>query len=153
MSFILLKKQFHQTREGIFQLITNTQQEIFHYQPEGYNNTIHWHLGHILTTTEQFLFREEGELPPRYDDLFGYGSSPANWEGEVPDIETLIQQLKDQLGRIEALPDSLVEKELEEEVLGNKTIGELVSFTAHHETFHYGQIHALKRIAEANLTK
>ena len=52
-------------------------------QPEGFNNTIRWHIGHVLTAAETFMFgREFKQLPTEYPGMFGYGSRPSKWTTE-----------------------------------------------------------------------
>ena len=64
-------------------------------RPEGFNNTIRWHIGHVLTATEVFMFGKEfKQLPTEYPGMFGYGSRPSKWKTEGPSLEVLTTQLK-----------------------------------------------------------
>ena len=74
-------------------------------QPKGFNNTIHWHIGHILTIAEKFLFAGNQQIPENYNELFGGGTRPSEWPEEVPSVEVLLSQLKDQLQRIKEIPN------------------------------------------------
>lgn len=144
----LLKLQFELARQNLWKDIEPSKGDIFDIQPEGFNNTIHWQLGHIYTAAENFLFGQEGQLPASYNALFGYGSKPANWSDDVPSVETLVRQLKDQIDRIKEIPNDRFETKLPEPILGRATYGELVSFTAVHESMHIGQIHIMKKLVE-----
>lgn len=143
---VCLLKQFEISRRGIFQDIDGLSAEALDFQVNGLPNTLHWQLGHVLTCAEMFLFGPNGELPATYNQWFGYGSRPAAWQGDIPSVEVLVQQLKEQLERIKAIPTELFQVDLPEPILGNTTFGELVSFTASHETNHAGQIHIMKKL-------
>ncbi|WP_210365795.1 DinB family protein [Bacillus sp. REN3] len=147
----LLFKQFEMTR-GFFikgvEAITTEQANI---QPEGYKNNIHWHIGHVLTVTEQFMTgfpQKSEELPVHYLDLFGNGTSPASWEGNVPPLEELTEQLNGQLERIRKIPAERFNKKLKKPFLGLETFGELANLSLYHESHHLGQIHAMKRLVD-----
>lgn len=143
---MLLIKQFEISRQGIFQDVDGLSSELFDVQPNGLPNTLRWQLGHVLTCAELFLFGPMGELPATYNQWFGYGSKPSAWQGDVPSVETLVKQLKEQLERIKAIPTERFQDNLPEPILGNTTFGELVNFTASHETNHAGQIHVIKKL-------
>ncbi|WP_458414628.1 DinB family protein [Schinkia sp. CFF1] len=142
----LIKKQFGLSRSSIFKTIEQAQENIFDVKPKGYNNTIHWQLGHVLVVAEQFLFGGASQLPNEYKALFGNGTNPSEWKGEVPTVETLVGQLKEQLQRIQDIPNERFQEKLPEQFLGNNTFGELASLGAFHECYHSGQIHAMKRV-------
>lgn len=148
-----LKKEFEFVRLRLFKSIEETAAEVLDFQPEGFNNTIHWHIGHILTITENFLLAHDKQIPERYNQLFGGGTKPSEWQGDVPSVETLLSQLKDQLKRIQEIPDERFQEKLPEPKLGASTFGELVSFSAYHESFHYGQIHTMKRLINTSLVQ
>ena len=60
-------------------------------------NTLHWQFGHVLTIFDSALSIGSQNTVDiaKYTKLFGYGSSPANWEGQdVPSIETIKENLK-----------------------------------------------------------
>lgn len=148
-----LKLEFEIARQNLWKDLDHVSADIFEIQPEGFNNTIHWHLGHMLTAAENFLFGQNSQLPASYNELFGYGSKPSNWKEDVPSVETLVEQLKSQLSRIKELPDEIFENRLPEPIIGKETYGELASMTAFHESNHIGQIHIMKKLIEINLTK
>ncbi len=146
-----LKKEFEFIRQRLFESIEETTAEVFEVQPGGFNNTIHWHVGHILTISENFLLAGDKQIPEHYNRLFWAGTKPSDWQGDVPSVETLLSQLKNQLKRIQEIPDDHFLEQLPEPRLGAETFGELVSFTAFHESFHYGQIHTMKRLINHSL--
>jgi uncharacterized damage-inducible protein DinB len=141
-----LTKEFQFIRQRLFKSMEETSPEVLDIQPQGFNNTLHWHVGHILTTAENFLFDGNQQIPENYNGLFAKGTKPSEWPEEVPSVEILLDQLKEQLQRIEEIPNERFGEVLPEPKFGATTFGELVSFTAYHEAFHYGQIHAIKRL-------
>jgi uncharacterized damage-inducible protein DinB len=149
----LIKKQFQVLRERLYPRVSEISEEVTEIQPEGFNNTIHWHVGHILVVTENFLFGEEGQLPARYNEWFAPRTKPADWSGEVPSVAVLLEQLKDQQERINAISNERFNEKLPKEVLGCSTLGELAGFSFYHETYHFGQIHAMNRLINASITK
>ena len=146
-----LKKQFQFMRESLLKEIEWINPEIFDIQPNGFNNTIHWHIGHVLSAAEIFLlgYPETGHLPAHYGKLFGYGSKPADWQGDVPSVEVLTQQLQEQLTRILEIPEERFNEKLAKSFMAFETVSEITGFTIFHESNHLGQIHAMKRVIEA----
>jgi uncharacterized damage-inducible protein DinB len=125
-------------------------------QPEGFNNNIRWHVGHVLTSTENLMFdypKESSNLPSDYLNLFNRGTSPADWKGEVPTIEELKQHLTDQLARVKEIPEERLQEKLKQSFFDFTKFGELFNFAVFHETYHLGQIHAIKRVIENQAIK
>ncbi len=143
-----IKHQLIITRKNLLKEVQDIPAELLDVQPEGFNNTIHWHVGHVLTVAEQFLlnYPNSTNLPENYIKLFGYGTKPSEWSGDVPSVATLVEQLNQQLSRIMEIPDEAFNQTLPEPILGQKTVGELANLSAFHEAYHLGQIHAMKRI-------
>ena len=125
--------------------------EVFDVQPNGFNNTIHWHIGHVLTVAELFLlgYPQTKNLPADYKGLFGNGSKPADWKDDVPSVAKLTQQLQEQIKRILEIPEERFSEKLPQPFLGRETVGELASLNVFHESFHLGQIHAIKLVINA----
>lgn len=123
-------------------------------QPNGFNNNIRWNAGHIYTTMETFLQRVvEGYEPihTEWTALFSMGTSPANWEGNVPTNEELIEALSDQAKRVAAAVEGKLEVPLAEpakigDFLTMETLEEVIQFLCWHEGVHAGVIHGLNRV-------
>jgi uncharacterized damage-inducible protein DinB len=151
----LLIKQFELTRNNFLKEVASLDKGIVDIQPDGFNNTIHWHIGHVLTTTEQFVFgfpKKSNLLPENYLALFGYGTKPADWQGDVPSVEKLVEQIQDQAERLKQIPVESFQQQLKEPFLGLHTFGEIASFSIHHEAYHLGQIHAMARFLHNRLS-
>jgi uncharacterized damage-inducible protein DinB len=147
----LIYKNFEVTRGYFLKKVDGYDEKIVDVQPEGFNNTIHWHVGHVLTVTEQFIFgfpKKSNNLPANYMELFASGTKPADWQGEVPSVQELSEQLKEQVKRIKEIPAESFNEKLKAPFLGLETYGELANFAIFHEANHLGQIQAMKRIVE-----
>jgi uncharacterized damage-inducible protein DinB len=145
----LLFKQFELTRSNFLKHIEGLDPEQARFQPDGFNNNIHWHIGHVLTVTEQFMMgfpKKSNHLPANYIELFGNGTSPSNWTDDVPSVEELTVQLETQLGRVKEVPASMLDQRLKQPFLGLETFGELANMALFHESYHLGQIHAMKKL-------
>lgn len=145
----LLFKNIELTRGYLLKNITGLEDGISEIQPEGFNNNIHWHIGHVLTTAEQFMFgfpKKSTNLPENYLALFGTGTKPADWQGEVPSVSELTLQLKEQLNRIKEIPADSFSVKLKTPFLGQETFGELTNFAFMHEALHLGQMKAMKSV-------
>ncbi|AIF44356.1 DinB family protein [Virgibacillus sp. SK37] len=146
-----LLKQFAFTRDSLIKEINKIDPEIADVQLDGYNNTIHWQIGHILTVAEQFLFgfpQKAQHLPGNYVELFGNGTKPADWQGEVPSVDKLTNELQEQVKRVMEIPEEQFNVKLEKPFLGQETFGGLTTLATYHEAQHTGQIHALRLLAE-----
>ncbi|MCM3574320.1 DinB family protein [Mesobacillus subterraneus] len=145
----LLFKQFELTRVSFLKNIETITAEQVSVQPEGFNNNIHWHIGHVLTVTEQFMMgfpKKSSHLPANYIELFGNGTRPSEWTGDVPSVDVLRDQLKAQLGRVKEVPASMLDEKLKKPFLGLETFGELANMALFHEAYHLGQIHAMRKL-------
>lgn len=145
----LVLKSFEMTRGFFLREVEGISQEVASVHPEGFNNNIHWHIGHVLTVTEQFMFGfpyKTANLPANYVDLFGNGTKPADWSNTVPTVEELIEQLKDQVVRLKEIPTENLNESLKKPFLGLETVGQLANMALFHEANHLGQIHTMKRL-------
>ncbi|MEH7075868.1 DinB family protein [Neobacillus drentensis] len=148
----LLFKHFELVRGKFINFVAGLEEGISDVQPEGFNNTIHWHVGHVLTVAEQFMFgfpKKSTQLPEDYMTWFATRTSPANWQGDVPNVLELIGQLQSQMERIKEIPAESFNQRLKTPFLGQETFGELANFAIYHESIHLGQIQAMKRVIEA----
>ncbi|MEH7181243.1 DinB family protein [Neobacillus vireti] len=148
----LLFKNMELTRSFFIKNVEALEEGQVDVQPEGFNNNLHWHIGHVLTTAEIFMFgfpKNTSHLSANYLDLFSKGTKPADWQGDVPSVAVLTTQLKDQLKRMKEISVESISQRLEEPFLGQETFGELINFALFHENLHLGQIQAMKRVIES----
>lgn len=146
----LIKQQFTRTRTTLAKALEGVSPETFEMIPEGFNNNIHWQVGHILTTGALFMFYGQEKLPARYNELFGSGTKPADWTGDVPSVDTLLDQINEQLTQINEVDVTTFDTRIEKPFIGNETLGELAAMGAFHEALHVGQVQILKRLIEAS---
>jgi uncharacterized damage-inducible protein DinB len=150
----LVMKQFVIARRRLLSVLEGITEEAAAIKPEGFNNTIQWHAGHILFIAEQFLFRVPGDavqLPPGYKALFANGTRPDDWETEPPSLQQIIAELKEQEGRVKESITSRLDEGLTRPLsltsgLNLNSIGELLTMAIYHEALHTGYIDAMKRI-------
>src|SRR5699024_6731970 len=83
-------------------------------------------------------------------DLFASGTNPADWTGDVPDVGTSTDQWPDQRERSKQIAAEQLEQKLQKPLLGQETVGGLVTFAIFHEANHVGQIHAMNLTAQAS---
>ena len=133
------------------QTIKKIPEEISNIIPIGFNNNIRWNFGHIAFVQEKLVFGllgEELNIPKEYEQLFGSGTKPAEWEESPPSFAEIGGILTEQKTRIkDFLPGRLDEK------LPNPftnrggttfyTVGEAFLFSFYHEALH---IEAIKRL-------
>ncbi|WP_342429197.1 DinB family protein [Neobacillus sp. FSL H8-0543] len=152
----LLFNNVQLTRSYFLKNVSALDDGLVDVQPDGFNNTLHWHIGHVLTVAEQLMFgfpENTNNLPVNYKELFARGTKPADWQGQVPSVKELVEKLTDQLTRMNDIPVESINKKLESPFLGCKTFGELVNFCLFHENLHLGQIQAMKRMIETAQAK
>ncbi|MFN0224267.1 DinB family protein [Paenibacillus sp. KR2-11] len=120
--------------------------------PEGFNNHIHWQLGHILTVGEGILFRLTGEapvLPETYGTLFNNNTRPSEWTQEPPAWDTLVSQLNEQTGRMRTVFAGRMDAPAHENFLSMVTADELLTALIMHESNHAGTLKAMLRVLPA----
>ncbi|ALC82749.1 MULTISPECIES: DinB family protein [Bacillus] len=147
----LLFKQFEMTRGWLIEAAESVSQEKAKVQPDGFNNTIQWHIGHVLTVTDQLMFGISDNtihLPAHYVELFATGTQPTDWKAEAPSLDELITKLKDQPVHLQQLPSERLNDAFETPFLGHKTFGEITGFVIVHEAIHIGKIEEMKRVIE-----
>ncbi|MCZ8517670.1 DinB family protein [Paenibacillus filicis] len=147
----LVFKQFELTRGFFIGTVESIPEEIIDVKPEGFNNTIHWHIGHVLTITEgviSYPHKSTIHLPENYIELFDTGTRPTEWKGDIPSVDKLILQLKDQLVRLQQIPSGKINERLDNPFNGLETFGEFASLVLLHEGIHLGQISIMKRMIE-----
>ncbi|MGF7031218.1 putative damage-inducible protein DinB [Paenibacillus mucilaginosus] len=117
--------------------------------PQGFNNHLHWQLGHIVTVGEGILFRLSGEpsaLPESYGALFSNGTRPSEWTQEPPSWETLEAQLNEQTARMRTVLAGRMDAPARENFLSMQTVDELLTAVIMHESHHAGTAKAMLRV-------
>jgi hypothetical protein len=136
-------------RGRLLQLVEGCRENKRNVVPEGFNNSVHWQIGHVLTVTERLVFglsEQTPVIPANYQTFFGNGTKPADWQEEPPAWDLLMAQLKEQPNRIcKSLKDKL-EVSVKENFLKAETVGELIVSSVLHEVNHAGTISAMLKV-------
>lgn len=122
--------------------------------PQGFNNNIRWHLGHILTTQERFAFlfiEEPLSLPQELMNLFLNGTKPEDWQTAPLDLPSLVKLLKEQPSQIQQRLQGRLEEQITVPFKEFKRLDEVLLFGTCHEAMHAGYIMALKKAVAAQL--
>ena len=124
-------------------------EEVLDKETQHFPNTLHWQYGHVLTIFETALSLYDKNTVDieKCTKLFGYGSSPENWEDEtVPDINEILDTLQTLPERSRKLTDEELEAELTETIAGCSTLDELLVLNAIHIPLHAGKIEEMSRV-------
>jgi hypothetical protein len=152
-----MQKQFEMTRSKLQEIMEGLSEAEADFQPEGFNNTIRWQLGHLLVSAESFLFGYPGSHSPLsklYGEFFSSGTAPKNWQRSAPSLDDIKSNYLSQEKRIKELPQEY----WGEEVTGPltkfniKTKSELFHMLLNHEAMHLGQIQSIKKIVKQHKT-
>lgn len=149
--------QVEVVRAITLQKLESITEDVADIMPKGFHNTIRWNVGHILIVQDQLASNFAGlpqQLSPEFVSLFGNRTKPSEWQIEPPTLQTLADELKKQTAYIkETLGSCLQEKATKPFVrLGFKmeTIGEILTFSLHHEGMHTGVIYAIQRAIDGS---
>lgn len=122
------------------------------FQPDGFNNTIRWNLGHIYVVQERLAFHYAGfpvDVPPSYIEMFSNGTKPSDWKIAPPSLAEICSRLAEQPGRIGTL---LGDKLMEPPAVPFRrydgkfdTIGAVIGFSIYHEGLHDAAIALIKK--------
>lgn len=134
-------------RQVVMQQVQAIPEELFDIQPEGFNNTIRWNVGHMIYWMDKYStlsFGSASAIPDTYDALFNSGTKPSDWTITPPSKEEIVEILTDQFSRIaELTPELLGEKLSSPYTFGPfqfNIAGELFNFALIHEAIHLGTI-------------
>jgi hypothetical protein len=145
-------KQMALVRSRTVKWIEDLDPTLVDIMPANFNNTIHWHIGHILHVQDRLTLRLGGYevgLPEEYLVWFGNGTKPADWQTQPPSVDILLQQLKDQTERIQKQLSGKLADKLVIPFLELETVGEGFANSFYHEGVHFGFMKALKKTIEA----
>ncbi|MEC0372411.1 DinB family protein [Paenibacillus chibensis] len=139
------------TRNNIIQKVSQLPAEKRNLIPEGFNNSLHWQLGHLLTVTNMIAFQfagKESVIPESYKAFFGSGTKPSDWTQEPPAWDALIEELTSQCKVIEDTFAGKLEEPLavKENFAKAETVGEALLINISHESSHAGMINAMLKV-------
>ena len=137
--------------QGRLQAIHEEQWDI---QPQGFNNTIRWNVGHIFTTMESLVKKgipTYEPVHPEWAQFFKGGTKPADWTLDPPTKEELLAALAQQPARVIDFLTGKLDQEMPEVMkIGKlhdmKTVDAVIQFVIWHEGVHAGLILGLSKI-------
>jgi hypothetical protein len=146
-----MSKQFEFLRDSLMRFVNELDEKTSDVQPNGFNNTIRWNLGHVLTCSEQMMFgypEHPSNIPASYNEMFMGGSKPSEWGPDIPTLQELAGYLENQTARIRELSSEFFAQKLPFKffIESIQTYGELFEVSMFHEATHLGQMQAMKRI-------
>jgi hypothetical protein len=149
-----IKDQTMGFRTAIVGLLS-TESERADIRPPTWNNTLHWHAGHLVTTPRLLtlgLLQEPLDIPADYRRWFAKGTSPKDWTANdaIPSFESLLDVI---IERTPVLFDALEDRaETPFTTPYQTSVGillrnpmEALTFSLVHDGTHMGMIMALKR--------
>jgi hypothetical protein len=122
--------------------------------PPTWNNNLHWHAGHLVTTPHLLTYGVLGEpirIPTDYRKWFAKGTSPAAWgDDPVPPFESLVAQLVDVVPTIFEELETRADERFARAYTTSlgielRTPAESLLFSMIHDGIHIGMIQTLKR--------
>ncbi|MGJ9460040.1 DinB family protein [Oceanobacillus sp. CF4.6] len=148
------RKLFNLTRTSLITFVKELDEETVDITSTYFNNTIRWHIGHVLATNEKFLFmypKKSTNIPADYADLFGSGTKPADWTTEPPQLDVLISALEEQQNRINEFSDLFWKSNVSFKVpFGSiETHRDLLIMLAYHEAEHLGKMKAMQQVVKS----
>lgn len=154
MSEDFVFKMMDRAQMNILKYAENVSEEAKMTIPEGFNNNLHWNLGHILAVSDRVVYGLSGRepvLPAAYKTYFAPGTRPSEWQGEPPAWDELIEELRQLPQRFR---DSFAGKQNEPLADTNnfakaETLGDLLMLNVSHMNQHAGFMNALARLNQA----
>ena len=145
------RKQFNLTRTALLTFAHDLTEEEADIQATYFNNTLRWHIGHVLVFSEKLLFRypkKSDNIPANYAELFGPGTKPSEWTEDAPTLTELANLLENQQERINNFEDLFWKTNVTFKVpFGSiETFGDLLIMLGHHETEHLGKMKAMRQV-------
>ena len=152
LPFSTLLRDFSDLRAFALKFMRTMESEEAVQVPEGFKNSLHWQLGHLLFTQGVTLFEWCGlpsPCPRGFGQYFGLGSSPKDYDPLVPDWEELLalarmhvrtfpEQVSGRLQQPLLLPRRLMN-------IPMATAGDTLPFLLAHEGEHLAHIKRLRK--------
>lgn len=141
--------QLKLARDWCIKVAESCPKELAMIQLEEFNNTILWQVGHVLTAAERIMFSLEEQstfLSEKFTHWFDYGTSPSEWNDEVPEMAELIHLLHQQRTRLLSIQPETFNNQLSQPKYGFTIYGECAGFVAVHEALHVGKMEEMLRV-------
>jgi hypothetical protein len=146
----VLFEQLKSYRSYTLSCLEGLTEEQADFVPKGFRNNIRWNLGHLYL--DQYLWiqaitKEPILLPEKFQDWFGFGTSPSDWQDTPPDLDRLRKLLASQPNDIHNVYGERLEEEFPpSEEDGIFTIAQVLVRTIFHEGMHLETIKTIRRL-------
>ncbi|KIL35095.1 hypothetical protein SD71_15715 [Cohnella kolymensis] len=150
----IIFNQIEFSRKRTLDVVSPVSEQHADIVPKGFNNSIRWNLGHILTIQERLAFeliREQPDLDANLMGFFMKDTKPSDWQSAPPDLPTLFELLKEQPRRLQQRLQGRLAEPLVTPFRGVTRLDELLILTIGHEGLHTGYIMAQKRAVAAQV--
>lgn len=153
MSDLFIFGLFERTRKSILGYTAELTPEQRSLVPNGFNNNIHWQLGHVIVIADAIVLGFAGhtsQIPAEYRTFFGPGTKPADWTTEAPAWEELLDVFAKQTQSLrETFAGQTNEPVANKENFAKaETVGNLLELNTMHESSHSGMINAMSRLVK-----
>lgn len=140
------------TRRRMLEIAAGLTPEQLRRIPPHFHNNILWNLGHVVVTQQILCYQKSGlllRIPVYLAPLFGKGTSPAQWTGQI-DAAEITFWLTESLVLLRRDLEAHVFKTYEpyETSAGVRLagIGDALGFVPWHESQHLGMILSLRKL-------
>lgn len=139
----ILFTQLETYRNELLAVLEGVTEEMAEMIPPGFRNNIRWNMGHVFL--DQFLWiaaltKAMGDVPPAYQNWFGFGTSPSDFTEETPSFEELKQLLETQPKIIKETYGNCLEEVFPPTEMGMHTLEQVLIRTIFHEGMHFQAI-------------
>lgn len=122
--------------------------------PEAFSNNIYWQAGHLITVQASLLYKRTNQEIPidkNYFIYFAKGTSPDNFDADIPPFSKLLIQLTQLLDYTSSNCNDLSDASYQEEVTvstGHKlnSFKDALMFLPLHEAHHLGAMSMLRKL-------
>ncbi|MFD2628921.1 DinB family protein [Oceanobacillus kapialis] len=144
----VLLNQVRTFRQDVLDVVKDVTEKEAEFIPKNFRNNIRWNLGHIYL--DQFMWIEtltnkSSETVKRFNNWFGFGTTPQDFTSETPKLDELVSLLKGQPDVIEDLYVNRLNREYPSIDMGIYTIEQVLVRTIFHEGMHLQAIMDIKK--------
>jgi len=150
MNFVIQATK--QTRSNCLSIVKDLSTEQLHFIPDGYNNNLIWHIGHMFVSEQILCYSRSNTplvIPESYLPLYRKGSSPREWTAKA-NINELIHYMHI---TSEALESDYINKRFgtfneypTSSGIVLKSIEDAIIYSYGHENLHYGNIISMLKL-------
>ena len=146
---------FSRVRNQNIELIDSIPLDKLEVIPKGFRNNVLWNAGHLVTVQASLLYVRVGRPSPldtKYRRYFAKGSSPEDFDNELPAFDKVRLGLEKLIGVIQRDIPELEKLAYLEPItvsVGSITLEsfrDALSFMPLHETYHLGMMTAMKKL-------